>query len=44
VAAVRVQLHPGGPVPDSVVVTATMRHLNGTLVPDTVTFVVEFRQ
>jgi hypothetical protein len=44
VAAVRVQLHQGGPVPDSVVVTATMRHLNGTLVPDTVTFVVEFRQ
>jgi hypothetical protein len=43
VAATRVRLQKGGPVPDSVVVTATMRHLNGTLVPDTVTFVVEFR-
>ena len=43
VAAARVQLQPGGAVPDSVVVTATMRHVNRTLVPDTVTFVVEFR-
>ena len=42
IAAARLQLRPG-PVPDSVVVTATMRHVNGTLVPDTVTFVVEFR-
>lgn len=46
-AATRVRLQ-SGPVPDSVVVTATMRHVDGTLVgtlvPDTVTFVVEFRQ
>ena len=42
VAAARVRLQ-SGPVPDSVVVTAAMRHVNGTLVPDTVTFVVEFR-
>ena len=42
IAAARLRLRPG-PVPDSVVVTATMRHVNGTLVPDTVTFVVEFR-
>lgn len=40
-AATRVRL-TGTTHPDSVVVTATMRHLNGTLVPDTVTFVVEF--
>ena len=43
VAAARVRLQQGGTVPDSVVVTATMRHVNGKLVPDTVTFVVEFR-
>jgi len=42
-AATRVRL-TGSTVPDSVVVTATMRHVNGTLVPDTATFVVEFRQ
>jgi hypothetical protein len=43
VAAARVRLQQGGTVPDSVAVTATMRHVNGKLVPDTVTFVVEFR-
>ena len=43
VASTRLRLRPG-PVPDSVVVTATMRHVNGTVVPDSVTFVVEFRQ
>lgn len=43
VAAARVRLQPGGTIPDSVVVTAIMRHVNGRLVPDTVTFVVEFR-
>jgi hypothetical protein len=43
IAAARLRLQQG-PVPDSVVVTATMRHVNGTLVPDTVTFVVEFRR
>jgi hypothetical protein len=32
----------GGTVPDSVVVTATMRRVNGVLLPDTVKFVVEF--
>ena len=42
-AATRVRLQKGGTVPDSVVVTATMRHVNRTLLPDTVTFVVEFR-
>jgi hypothetical protein len=42
VAAARVRLQPGGTVPDSVVVTAVMRHVNRTVVPDTVTFVVEF--
>jgi hypothetical protein len=42
VAAARVRLQ-SGPVPDSVVVTAAMQHVNRTLVPDTVTFVVEFR-
>ncbi len=41
-ASTRLRLR-NGPVPDSVVVTATMRHLNGTIVPDSVTFVVEFR-
>jgi hypothetical protein len=43
VAATRVRLQKGGTVPDSVVVTATMRHVHGTLVPDPVTFVVDFR-
>jgi hypothetical protein len=43
VAAARVRLQQGGTIPDSVVVTAIMRHGNGRLVPDTVTFVVEFR-
>ncbi len=43
VASTRLRLRTG-PLPDSVVVTATMRHVNGTLVPDSVTFVVEFRQ
>jgi hypothetical protein len=38
-----VRLQKGSTIPDSVVVTATMRHVNGKLVPDTVTFVVEFR-
>ena len=34
-----------GPMPDSVVVTATMRHVNGTLVQGSpVKFVVEFKQ
>jgi len=42
VAFARVKLRRG-PVPDSVVVTATMRRLDGTVVPDSVTFVVEFR-
>jgi hypothetical protein len=42
VASTRLRLRTG-PVPDSVVVTATMRHVNGTVVPDRVTFVVEFR-
>ena len=42
IAATRVRLM-GTTIPDSVVVTATMRHANGTLVPNTVTFVVEFR-
>lgn len=43
VAAVRLRLGPGT-LPDSAVVTATMRHVNGTLVADgLVTFVVEFR-
>jgi hypothetical protein len=32
-----------GPVPDSVVVTATMKRFDGTVIPDSVTFVVEFR-
>jgi hypothetical protein len=41
-ASTRLRLR-NGPVPDSVVVTATMRHLNGTIVPDRVTFVVEFK-
>ena len=42
-AVTRVRLQ-GGPVPDSVVVTATMRHVNDTLVSDSLlTFVVEFR-
>lgn len=43
VAAARVRLRTAGALPDSVVVTATMRHVNRTLVPDSVTFVVEFR-
>jgi len=43
VAAVRVRLH-NGPVPDSVVVTATMQHVNRTPVQGSpLTFVVEFR-
>jgi len=43
IAAVSVRLLPG-PIPDSVVVTATMRHVNGTVVPGSPqTFVVEFR-
>jgi hypothetical protein len=42
VAAARVKLLKG-PVPDSVVVTATMKRLDGTVIPDPVTFVVEFR-
>jgi len=43
IAAVRVRLLPG-PIPDSVIVTATMRHVNGTVVPHSpLTFVVEFR-
>lgn len=42
-ALTQVRLRPG-PVPDSVVVTATMRRLNGTQIPGSpVTFVVEFR-
>jgi hypothetical protein len=43
-AVTRLRLQKGGTVPDSVVVTATMRHVNGRLVPAPVTFVVEFRQ
>ena len=43
VAVTRVRFD-GGTVPDSVVVTATLRHVNGALLPDTVKFVVEFRQ
>jgi len=43
-AVTRLRLQKGGTVPDSVVVTATMRHVNGMLVPAPVTFVVEFRQ
>lgn len=43
IAVTRVRLHPG-PVPDSVVVAATMTHVNGTAVHGSpVTFVVEFR-
>ncbi|HEY3221184.1 MAG TPA: hypothetical protein VGJ80_10680 [Gemmatimonadales bacterium] len=42
VAFARVKLRKG-PVPDSVVVTATMRRLDRTVVPDSVMFVVEFR-
>jgi len=43
IAVTQVRLH-AGPVPDSVVVTATMKHLDGTAVPGSpVTFVVEFR-
>ena len=41
-AAVRVRFQPGSAAFDSVVVTAVMRHVNGTVVPDTVTFVVEY--
>jgi hypothetical protein len=33
----------GGPLPDSVLVAATARRADGTLVPDSVIFVVEFR-
>jgi len=40
-AAVRLRLRPGSR-PDSVVVTATMKHLNGTAIPGSPTFVVEF--
>lgn len=43
IAVARVLLH-AGPIPDSVVVTAGMRHVNGTSVQGTpVTFVVEFK-
>jgi hypothetical protein len=42
VAAVRVKFRQG-PAPDSVVVIATMKRLDGTVIPDSVTFVVEFR-
>jgi hypothetical protein len=42
VAVVQVKFRQG-PVPDSVVVTATMKRLDGTVIPDSVTFVVEFR-
>ncbi len=42
VAVTQVRLH-SGTVPDSVVVSATMRHVNGVLLPDTVKFVVVFR-
>jgi len=42
VAVARVKLRKG-PAPDSVVVTATMKRLDGTVIPDSVTFVVEFR-
>jgi hypothetical protein len=43
VAATQVRLHKG-PVPDSVLVTATMKHLDGTAVHGSpLTFVVEFR-
>ena len=41
IASARLKLLPG-PVPDSVVVTATMTRLNGTPIPGTPTFVVEF--
>lgn len=41
-AATRVRV-TGTTFPDSVVVTATMRNLYGTVVPKPVTFVVEFR-
>ena len=40
-ATVRLRLRPG-PRPDSVVVTATMQRLHGTIVPGNPTFVVEF--
>jgi len=40
-ASVRLRLRPG-PRPDSVVVTATMQRLHGTIVPGSPTFVVEF--
>jgi hypothetical protein len=42
VAFVRVKMLVGS-IPDSVVVTATMRRLDGSVIPDPVTFVVEFR-
>jgi len=32
-----------GSIPDSVVVTASMKRLDGSVIPDSVTFVVEFR-
>ena len=42
IAFKRVRFEPG-PLPDSVVVTATVRRPDGTAVPSPVTFVVEFR-
>ena len=44
IAVTQVRLHRTGTVPDSVVVTATMAHVNGTPVNGSpLTFVVEFR-
>lgn len=42
IALAQLRLVPG-PVPDSVRVSATVRRFDGTLVPDSVKFVVEFR-
>ena len=42
VGFVRVKMLVGS-IPDSVVVTASMKRLDGSVIPDAVTFVVEFR-
>jgi len=42
VGFVRVKMLVGS-IPDSVVVTANMKRLDGSVIPDSVTFVVEFR-
>jgi len=42
-AAIQLKVPTGGPAPDSVIVTATVPRPDGTSVPGSVTFVVEFR-